>query len=513
MKLILKIRVTLNVFKKYLLLIRRKKMFFKITKKGIPIVVNFVTILFILGLILPINFGGPSNSFASEPKISQQSIDILNQIGQATAEIVEAVTPSIVNISTTRIIKNQGQPNPFFDDPFFRKFFGDRFKLPKERKTASLGSGVIVTSDGYILTSNHVIQGAEDIKVTLADKKEFKGKIIGTDAMTDIGVIKIDAKDLPAIKMGDSDKLRVGETVLAIGSPYGLSQTVTQGIVSAVGRANVGIADYEDFIQTDAAINPGNSGGALVNVKGELIGINTAIFSTTGGYQGIGFAVPTSMAKNVMDSLISKGKVIRGWLGVSIQPLTPDLAKEFNLKEEKGALIGDVIEKSPAEKAGLKRGDVIIDYEGTKVEDPIQLRNLVANTMPGNKVEMKIIRENMTKTVEVTIGELPAEIQKATTGESENLLKGVTVQDLTPGIYDQFNLPKRITGVIVSDIDEDSPAALVLKQGDVIQEIDRKKISNTKDYEKVLSQIKPDENILLLIYRGKSSLYITLSGK
>jgi serine protease Do len=331
--------------------------------------------------------------------------------------------------------------------------------------------------------------------------------------MTDIAVIRIEGDHLPTINLGDSDKLRVGETVLAIGSPYGLSGTVTMGIVSAVGRANVGIASYEDFIQTDAAINPGNSGGALVNVKGELVGINTAIFSTTGGYQGIGFAVPSNMSKAVMDSLIKKGKVIRGWLGVTIQNMTPELAKQFNLKEEKGVLIADVIEGSPVEKAGIQRGDVITEFEGKKIDEPYQLRNMVANTAPGQEVVIKIIRENKTETKKVTIGELPSDMQKPSKGEYNNLLRGVTVQNLTSDIYESLNLPKRLKGVVVSGIDEESPAAMALDRGDVIQEINKQKITSINSYEKIVAKLKPEENILLLIYRNGSSIYITLSGK
>jgi serine protease Do len=468
---------------------------------------------FIAVLIVSLNLACWIPTYASGPKISQKSMNLLTELGQAMAEITEAVKPSIVNISTTRTIQMKGQTNPFFEDPFFRRFFGDQFNMPKERKTPSLGSGVIVTSDGYILTSSHVIQGAEEINVTLSDKSEFKGKIIGNDPMTDIGIIKIDADNLPAIPWGNSDSLRVGETVLAIGSPYGLSQTVTMGIVSAVGRANVGIADYEDFIQTDAAINPGNSGGALVNVKGELVGINTAIFSTTGGYQGIGFAVPTNMAKNVMDSLINKGKVIRGWFGVTIQPLTPELAKQFNLKDDKGALIGDVIEGSPAEKAGLLRGDVIMEYEGKKIDEPTQLRNMVANTPPGKKVELKIIRENKIETKQLTIGELPVDMQTLSQSTYDNSLKGVTVQDLNQEIMSRFKLPDKLKGVIVSDVSADSPAQRILMQGDVIMEINRESIYNTKDYDNVVSRLNPQDAILLLIFRNGSSLFITLSVK
>ena len=457
----------------------------------------------------------PCSYAYAESKISQGSIDILSKTGQAIAEIVDEVKPAIVNISSSKTIKTQTRSDPFFDDPFFRRFFGDEspFRAPKERKAFSLGSGVIVDAKGYILTSNHVIQGADEIKVTLLDKRELKGEVIGTDPLTDVAVIKINADRLSTIKWGDSDKLRVGETVLAIGSPYGLTGTVTMGIVSAVGRANVGIANYEDFIQTDAAINPGNSGGALVNVRGELVGINAAIFSTSGGYQGIGFAVPSNMAKAVMESLIKRGKVVRGWLGVTIQPLTPELAKQFNLKEDNGALIGDTIEGGPAEKAGILRGDVIIDYEGKKIDDPNQLRNMVANTEPGKEVEMTIIRENKTEKKRVTIGELPTEMQKSSTSEYNNLLRGVSIQDLTPELMNRLNLPKRLKGVVVTDISEDSPAVMALTQGDVIQEINRQKITNVKEYETIVSKLNPDEDILLLIYRNGSSIFITLSGK
>jgi serine protease Do len=281
-----------------------------------------------------------------------------------------------------------------------------------------------------------------------------------------------------------------------------------------VGRANVGIADYEDFIQTDAAINPGNSGGALVNVRGELVGINTAIFSTSGGYQGIGFAVPTSMAKSVMDSLMTKGKVIRGWLGVTIQSLTPELAEQFNVKEDKGVLVGDVVEGGPAEKAGLQRGDIITEFDGKKIEEPYQLRNMVANTAPGAEAKLTIVRENKTITKTVTIGELPAEMQKPSAGrEYNNLLKGVTVRDLSPEVAGNLNIPSKLKGVVVTGIAGDSPASMVLMQGDVIQEINRQRITDTKDYEKVVSKIKPGSDILLLIYRGGTSLYITLSSK
>ena len=299
-------------------------------------------------------------SDAQGPKISEQSVDLLTRTGRAMAEVTAAVKPGIVNILTTRTVKVGSGQDPFLDDPFFKRFFGDQFgrqrQQPKEQKSSGLGSGVIVSPEGYIITNSHVVKDADEIKVTLTDKREFIGKVIGSDLKTEIAVVKIDAKGLPIVPWGNSEKLQVGEMVLAVGNPFGLNQTVTMGIVSALGRANVGIADYEDFIQTDAAINPGNSGGALVNVRGEVVGINTAIYSTSGGYQGIGFAIPSNMVKSIMESLIKKGKVVRGWLGVSIQKVTPELAKQFDLKDEVGALVGDVVEDGPAEKAGSAEG-------------------------------------------------------------------------------------------------------------------------------------------------------------
>ena len=344
----------------------------------------FILIGIIIGLSISSNLDIQVNSNATVKEVPGSSAEFLDKLGTALSEISEAVKPAIVNISTEKTVKMRNAPfDHFFDDPFFRRFFGDRggpFGGPQEYKSKSLGSGVFVSKDGYILTNNHVVKDADEIKVLLYDKRELKGKIIGSDPKTDLAIIKIDSNHLPVLKLGDSDNLKVGSLVIAVGNPYGLSHTVTMGIVSAVGRANVGIADYEDFIQTDAAINPGNSGGALVNTRGELVGINTAIFSTSGGYQGIGFAIPSNMAKNVMNSLIKHGKVVRGWLGVTIQDLTPELSKHFDIKAEKGVLISDVVEDSPAEKAGLKRGDLIIKYDEREVKDTNNLRNMAAST-------------------------------------------------------------------------------------------------------------------------------------
>lgn len=453
---------------------------------------------------------------ARSSKISESSVNFLEKTGNAMAEIAEAVKPSVVNISTEKTEMVASAPvSPFLNDPFFKQFFGDQFKqqAPRERKSASLGSGVIISSDGYILTNNHVIKNADKIKVLLSDKREFIGKLVGADPKTDLSVIKIEAEGLSSIEMGNSDELKVGELVLAIGNPYGLNQTITMGIVSAVGRANVGIADYEDFIQTDAAINPGNSGGALVNVKGELVGINTAIFSTSGGYQGIGFSIPSNMVKVVMDSLITEGKVIRGWFGVSVQSITPDLAKQFKLNESQGTLISNVIENSPAEMAGLIRGDVIIEFNGEKVDEPFALRNTVAGIKPGEEVSIKIIRDEEVRTINVVIGELPVDIQKIPSPVIENALKGVSVLDLTPEIYDKLSLPEKIRGVVVTNIVPGSPAETSLAPGDVILEVNRKGITSVEDYEARVSNIKSDKDILLLLFRRGSTIFATISGE
>jgi serine protease Do len=436
----------------------------------------------------------------------------LTKINEATEEVANASKPAVVNITSTTTVHMRGFQSPFFDDPFFRQFFGNQFRsfeMPKDFKQSGVGSGVIVDGEGYILTNNHVIKDADDIKVKLSDKKTYKGKVVGTDPKTDLAVIKISANNLPVMKLGNSDELKVGDKVIAIGNPLGLNQTVTSGIISATGRADVGIADYEDFIQTDAPINPGNSGGALVNVKGELIGINTAIFSTSGGYQGIGFAIPSNMAKVVMENLIKHGKVIRGWLGVSIQPITPDLAKELGVKDEKGALVADVMEGSPAEKSRLKRGDVIIELDGKAVTDITSLRNMVAGINPGKEVTIKYLRDGNSKTVKVKIEELPAQTQQQP-GKFDNQLNGVSVQNITPDVRKSLDIPQRVKGVIINDVDANSAAAGILTQGDIIIEVNRKKIGNIMEYQAIVSRIPSGQNILLLIYRNGSNLFITL---
>lgn len=474
-----------------------------------------VLTIYIFHVLMPPMDDFGDKVYAEEPKISREAIDILSRTGQAMAEVVAAVRPAVVNISTTRTVRTPGIPHPFFDDPAFKRFFGDDFnnlRKKREYKTANLGSGVIVDKNGYILTNNHVIRGADEIIIKLSDRREFKGRVVGSDPKTDIAVIKIDADRLPIIKWGDSDRLRVGEMVIAIGNPFGLNQTVTSGIVSATGRANVGIADYEDFIQTDAAINPGNSGGALVNIRGELVGINTAIFSTSGGYQGIGFAIPSNMARSVMENLVKKGRVIRGWLGLTVQQLTPELARQFNLKEERGVLVADIAENSPAFKAGIKRGDVIIEFDGREINDPAVLRNIAASSPPGREAIVKVISNGALKSVKITIAELPAERPKTAEVKTEQI-RGVHVQNITPDMRRALQIPKKINGVIITHIEPGSPAEKFLRQNDVITEINKRKINNVNQYRETLSGIKSGRQIILLLFRNGASLYVTLPSK
>jgi serine protease Do len=465
-----------------------------------------------LALLLTADLFSSGSAYAKDKVISQESSKLLGKLSDALAEVAEVARPAVVNISTTSTVTMEDNPSGnMFNDPFFRRFFGDQFDHGQKRKfkSSALGSGVIISADGYILTNNHVVKSADEIKVILYDKREFKGKIVGTDPRTDLAVVKIQAKDLSTIKIGESGKLKTGDVVLAIGNPFGLNQTITMGIVSAVGRSNIGLADFEDFIQTDAAINPGNSGGALVNTNGELVGINTAIFSTSGGYMGIGFAIPSDMARSVMDSIIKHGKVIRGWLGVSIQNLTPEIAKSLGMKETAGALVGGVEKDSPADKAGMKRGDLIIQFSGRKVEDSTGLRNMVSGSAPGTKAEIKVVRDGKEQTLTVTLGEFQEKIT-AKKIEYNNALKGITVQELTPSLRDRMGLPENVNGVIIANISEDSPAQEALQMHDVIMEVNRKAITNFSDYDQAVSKIGEKDSVLLLIYRDGASIYISI---
>ncbi len=495
-----------------------------INKKRFYLSAAFVLVLGVfVGLVLSSHLDIMS-SLPAKSQISSKSVDILTQLSEAQSEVAAVATPSVVNISTTRVIKSREEtPFDLFDDPFFRRFFGDQFphpNVPKEHKEQSLGSGVIVSDDGYIVTNNHVIEKAQEIKVLLSNKKDYKAKLIGADPKTDIAVIKIDAKGLTALPWGDSNKLKVGEIVFAIGNPFGLNQTVTMGVISAVGRANVGIADYEDFIQTDSAINPGNSGGALINARGELIGINTAILSRTGGYQGIGFAVPSSMARQVMDSLVKYKKVVRGWLGVSIQEVTSDLAEEFGVKDLKGALVSGVMKGSPAEKAGIKQGDVILQYNGKDVEDTGHLRNMVSQTPIGTTVKVKILRQKKELDVEVTIAELTKKMAEASSGEEgsaeaneeeSSALTGLVVHELTPELASRFGYEENEKGVVVMKVDASSRIYEAgVRPGDIILQINQKNVPTLEEYKKAASRIKAKERILLLIRRKGQDLFVTV---
>ncbi|HWR59357.1 MAG TPA: DegQ family serine endoprotease [Thermodesulfovibrionales bacterium] len=447
------------------------------------------------------------------PRVPSQ----IPETGRAFSEIASAVSPAVVNISTTKVVRRE--TTPFSEDPFFDLFRPfHEFGLPKKWKEQSLGSGVVVSKDGYIITNNHVIEQSEDIRVILYDKRSFKGKVVGSDPKTDLAVVKISSDNLPTVPWGDSDRLQVGEFVLAIGNPFGLSHTVTMGIISAVGRANVGIADYEDFIQTDAAINPGNSGGPLVNTKGELIGINTAIFSRSGGYQGIGFAVPSNMVKLVMDQLMKQGKIVRGWLGVTIQDITPELSQKFGLKDSKGALVGDIAKDSPAEKAGIMRGDVILEFNGKEIKSVGSLRNLVSQSKVGSQVKLRILRNGKEREVSAAIAELPKEVGGVPTGPSpdviqRNAFSGISVMDLTKEIARQLGIGSGEKGVVVVRVEPGSTADEAgLKKGDVILEIDRKRITGIGDYNKMASARESGDTALFFVNRGGRRFYITIKG-
>ncbi|HUU28530.1 MAG TPA: DegQ family serine endoprotease [archaeon] len=437
------------------------------------------------------------------------------QFKQVFADVAEKVIPMVVSITSTKVVQ---VPN---FDPFDWFFGSPRGNQPpnrgyQERRTEGVGSGVIVSKDGYILTNNHVVEGADDLTVSLSDKREFQAKIVGTDPPSDIAVIKlVDAKDLPVAYLGDSEKLRIGEWVMAIGSPYKLSETVTLGIVSALGReTGVGISQYENFIQTDAAINPGNSGGALVNLDGAVVGINAVIFSQTGGSQGIGFAIPINMAKQVMDLLITEGRVSRGWLGVYIQDIDSDIAKELNVKPGIGVLIPDVQKDTPAEKAGIKPYDIITRVNGEPVKNRTDLQNKVAMIKPGTEAEFTVLREGKEMKFKVVLGERPEQPQLA--GRSSQSTKektGLVLENLTPQIRQQNDLDENQKGVIIVEVDPTSNAARArLQEGDIILEADRKEVNSVADFNRIVSQVKGDI-VLLRIYRterGGAKFFVPL---
>ena len=451
----------------------------------------------------------------SSPAPTAHPVGLALPANETFIHVSKEAMASVVNIASIQKSERSGRPTPFpfFDDPFFRRFFGEeferRFRRPQPRREQGLGSGVIVSSNGYIITNHHVVERADEVTVLLGDKRKFPANVIGTDPKTDLAVIKIEADDLPTLPWSDSSTLQVGELVLAVGNPFGLNQTVTMGIISAVGRANMGIVDYEDFIQTDAAINPGNSGGALVNLRGELIGINTAIFSRTGGYQGIGFAIPSNMAKNVMNNLIEHGQVIRGWLGVSIQEVTQELAEQFEAPDASGALIGDVVEDSPAEAAGLQRGDVIRRYNGTDVKDSAHLRALVAGTPPRTTATVTVLRDGVSLERSVTIADLPEDVTALRSSEggtsSNHVLSGLTVEPVPPG------RTRNDEGVLITRVRQGSPAQSAgLRQNDIILEINRRPVRTVEDFTRLTRDLGPQSPVLLLAKRGNGTFYLSI---
>ncbi len=437
------------------------------------------------------------------PKTSGQ--DLQRQVRGTANKVI----PAVVSIASTVMVRDQA----FSDEalPF------GLFKEPPTRRQYGQGSGVIVSPDGYIVTNNHVVADAVDVEVILADRRQYKGRVVATDPKTDVAVVKIQATNLPTAAWGDSSQLAVGDFVLAIGNPLGLSRTVTFGIVSAVGRADVGVADFEDFIQTDAPINPGNSGGALVNIQGELVGINTAIASPTGGSVGVGFAIPSNMARAAMQSLIKTGRVVRGFLGASTQDVSPPLGKIFRLPDVKGAIVTDVQAKGSAERGGLKRGDVVVRFDGGDVMDSGHLRNLVAQASIGSKHRLDLIRDGKLYQAELVIQEAPRErtkkTQPASTASTVHPLAGVVFDDVTPPLARQMDLPVS-NGVVVTDLEEGSLAeASGLQPGDVVLELNRQYVPNFSTFQRLADPLKPTDLALLLVNRQGNVMYIPIQGE
>jgi serine protease Do len=443
----------------------------------------------------------PSAGSAADPKDRA----LVERMQQVFVEVAERLKPSVVNISTTQKVQpSRRQTDPFFRGPF-REFFGEEF-FERFFERRSLGSGVIVDVKGTILTNNHVVEQADEIQVTLVDERTFQAKVIGTDPKTDLAVIRIEgAKDLKPAPLGNSAKIRTGDFVIAIGNPFGLSHTVTVGVISAIGRTGVGITAYEDFIQTDASINPGNSGGPLLNIDGQVIGINTAIVASG---QGIGFAIPITPAREIMEQLIKDGRITRGWLGVLIQPLTPELARQFGVKAGEGVVVGDVLEGGPAEKAGLKTGDVIQAIGGKPVTDVRGLQRLVAALRPGTQVAVKVNRKGKDMTLSATVGQMPTEEPVAVAPEPFER-HGFAVQDLTPEVREKLQVKEG--GVLVSSVEPGSPAfRRGLRPGDVILEVDHQPVKSRQDLLAMLQASRPEAELLLLVQRGKSSRFIVI---
>lgn len=447
-------------------------------------------------------FGSDEEKPASAPALRPTLPDF--------ASLVESLGPSVVNVSTRQSAKRQ-PPMPPGGDPW-QDFFGpfDHFFGPRRpHQTRSLGSGVIIDASGFIVTNNHVVADADEIVVKLSSGDEYKGDVVGRDEKTDIALVRIEgAKGLRAAPLGDSDGLRVGEWVLAIGNPFALDNTVTAGIVSAIGR-NINQGPYDNFIQTDAAINPGNSGGPLINVRGEVIGINTAIFSRSGGNIGIGFAIPINLVGEIIPQLKAKGRVTRGWLGVMIQPVTPEIADSLGLDEAEGALVAEVVADGPAAKGGLEQGDVIVEFDGARVHESSDLPRLVARTAIGKRVEVAVLRGGDRHSFTVEIGEL-SEAEVATPASTSERL-GLSVQTLTAEVAENLGIPTDVHGVVVTSVDPDGPAAEAgLRRGDVVLEVNRRAVRNVRQYEKALKAGSKGTSVLLLVRRGDNTIFLAL---
>ncbi|HZZ58033.1 MAG TPA: trypsin-like peptidase domain-containing protein [Opitutaceae bacterium] len=429
------------------------------------------------------------------------------------ANIVKRVAPSVVKVTVEMRPTNTGLDGQFpgFDNPFFRQFFGNRLIPQQQEPEMGLGSGVIISPNGYIVTNNHVVENAREVKVTLADGHQYNARVVGRDPSTDIAVIKIDAHHLPAITFGSSSHLEVGDRVLAIGNPFGIGETVTSGIVSAKERrAGLGLA-YEDFIQTDAAINPGNSGGALVDVEGRLVGINTAILSRSGGFQGIGMAVPADLVGNVADALVAHGKVVHGFVGIDVQDLTPTLADSFNLKVDKGALVSEVQPGTPASRAGLQSGDVITAINGQSVDGANQLSLMVGETAPGTKLTLDVVRNGQSKTFTVTTERKPGTNDIAAASDDTGVLNGVGVGDIDSSARQQLNLPDNLSGALVTSVDPNSAAAQAgIREGDVILEINRHKVDSAKSAVDLTEHATPDRRTLVKLWSHGSTVYVVV---
>lgn len=474
---------------------------------------HFLVVLMIGFGVAAASFQSGAQSIAANPEVgpvNPSSVALQNSY----ADVVSRVSPAVVTVhSTERSRANRQGSVP--DDPFFREFFGDRFPQQAPRRVEGVASGVIVSSDGYILTNHHVVDGAAEIRVETTDNRSYTAKLVGSDRPSDLAVLKIEGQNLPAIKLGDSDKVRVGDVVLAVGNPLGIGQTVTSGIISAKGRAT-GISDgsFEDFLQTDASINRGNSGGALVNSTGELIGINSQILSPSGGSIGIGFAIPSNMAKVVMDQLVKTGKVRRGMIGVNIQSVSADLAASLGMATARGAIVSSVQAGGPGEKAGIKRGDVITAINGQQVADSNNLRNTVAATAPGTPVTVTFVRDGREQQVSVTLAELPAS-ETTSTGDSESGDArggrfGLTLEPLTADSASRLGLDAGEQGLLVTRLEASGAAAEAgIRQGDVIQEVNRQPVRTVAEFTAAL-QRSGARPALILVNRRGGVIYLTL---